>query len=202
MGRVNGDGAEEEDVMFANQRGPVADDGGQAPGIVAQRQAQGRNGRHAIAQAVGRKRRAARRKTEVVKGLDLPPILFRFFLKPVHACAFPTCRRMPNSLAPGRNMAQSHDQFVKRPPHVLPTRRGPRTAAQPVLGHRLAPANRLDLDPRRDGRQSGALFLLQRGGLHLAAGDVRGRLSRQHGQRDGKRGLRGQHRGGSPRWRR
>ena len=71
--------------MFADQRGPVADDGGKRAAIVAQRQAEGRNSRHAIAQAIGGQRRAAGGETEVVKRLDLPPVVFSLFLKPVHA---------------------------------------------------------------------------------------------------------------------
>ena len=89
VGRVDGDGSEKQHVMFPDQRGPVADDGGKRAAIVAQRQAEGRNSRHAIAQAIGGQRRAARGETEVVERLDLPPVVFSLFLKPVHACAFP-----------------------------------------------------------------------------------------------------------------
>ena len=97
--RVHGDRPQKQNALPADLHRPVADDGGQRAGVVAQRQAKGSDSRHAIAQAVGGQRGAAGRETEVVKRLDLPPVIFCLFLKPVHACAFLTCRLLPNPLA-------------------------------------------------------------------------------------------------------
>ncbi len=85
-GRVDGHGAQQQAPVPSDKDGPEANRATDDPVGIPRHQAQTRHRIDPIAQTIGAERLAPRRETEVIKRLDLPPIICRFNVEAIHPC--------------------------------------------------------------------------------------------------------------------